>query len=217
MAKIAKRYFEGTAKDGSAATYHYEVAEDEQGNLVCLACGAPCEYHPTDMGIEGIWVAVGPCPKCGLNTQYADEGLWDACAAYDNYKGECLICGDGIRWSATYIDFDGDFDVVTGGFHCASCGAACEVGKCLPRGEKELEETLRQRTQWAIDTRGLPVATITLPDKTWLTFTMDFGFKGACIVEKGIYCGTDAARTAALANAELAKHGLPLIGVDADD
>lgn len=209
MAKIAKRCFEGTAKDGSAATYHYEVAEDEQGNLVCLACGAPCEYHPTDMGIEGIWVAVGPCPKCGLNTQYADEGLWEACAEYDNYKGECLICSDGIQWG----DYYGD-EVVIDGFYCASCGAACEVGKRLPRGENGLFSVLDEQGWYQTHVEGNDTRVKQLPDGRYMLIERDNA--GNTFFSILTPCDKDAARAAALANEELAKHGLPLIGVDAE-
>ena len=208
MATIAKRYFEGTDEHGGAATYGYEVAEDEQHNLVCLACGAsPCEYHPTDMGREGIWVAVGPCKNCNLNTQYESGGLLDACYEEDGYRGECLLCGSSLKWSGE-----------TGKFHCADCGAECELGKRLPKGRLELDQAIARVSKWAW--RGSENVKAFLPTGNQGGIEIDptptVGGADCYQVSIVTYCGTDAAKAAALANAELAKHGLPLIGVDAE-
>ena len=204
MATIAKRYFEGTAKDGSAASYGYEVAEDEQHNLVCLACGAPCEYHPTDMGREGIWVAVR-CKHCDLNSEYESGGLLDACYEEDGYRGECLLCGSSLKWSGT-----------TGEWHCADCGAECEIGKRLPKGKGEFV-TAGVAANFGFVYRDYfdYVSEATLPDRRRIILVSDN--RGVCEdyeVKIATHCGTDAAKAAALANAELAKHGLPLISVD---
>jgi len=210
MANLRVRYFEGTDKHGNAATYGYEVAEDEQHNLVCLACGAsPCEYHPTDMGREGIWVAV-QCKNCGLNTQYEGEGgLREACDDWDNYRGECLLCGSSIHWG--YI-----MDTGKDGFYCADCDAPAEIGKRLPRGRLELDQAIARVSKWAW--RGSENVKAFLPTGNQGGIEIDptptVGGADCYQVSVVTYCGTDAARAAALANAELAKHGLPLISVE---
>lgn len=205
MATIAKRYFEGTDEHGNNAIYGYEVAENEQHNLVCLACGAEgCEYHPTDMGREGIWVSVR-CKHCGLHSEYESGGLLDACYSFDYYRGECLLCGSSLKWSGE-----------TGKFHCADCGAECEFGKRLPKRSIEFDEAVLKVAKWEWTSHENVMAFLPTGASGGVEIdpkpTVDG--KDCYRVSVVTYCGTDAAKAAALANVELAKYGLPLISVE---